>query len=272
MGGDVRLQKILAEAGVASRRRAEEWIRSGRVRVNGEVAGLGDKADPERDEVLLDGQPLPAEPLEYWILHKPRGALTTTRDPHAGRQGRSTVLDLLPAEARRVRLFPVGRLDLHSEGLLLLTNDGATAHALLHPSLGNEREYRVTVRGRVSSSTARRLARGPLLDDGPMAPCRVEGLEYEARPRLTTFQLTLREGRKRQIRRAMRQLGHPVVQLVRTRVGPLQLGHLAPGQARRLNARELAALGRLSGVRKTRAGGAASKARRTASSSRRPSK
>jgi pseudouridine synthase len=234
----MRLQKILARAGLASRRRAEELIRAGRVAVNGVVASLGATADPERDQISVDGRAVVAEPRAYWILHKPRGVITTTRDP----QGRATVLDLLPPEARRERLFPVGRLDLESEGLLLLTNDGEVAQAMLHPSLGCEKEYRVTVRGRLSAATGRLLAAGIELEDGPMAPCRLERVQYDPRTDASTFHLTLREGRKRQIRRALAARGHPVLRLIRVRMGPLRLGRLQPRQARRLNAEERRAL------------------------------
>ena len=208
---------------------------AGRVRVNGRTARLGESADPARDDIRVDGEPLRAERAAYWLLHKPRGVLSTTRDPRARA---ATVLTLLPKAARAQRLYPVGRLDLESEGLLLLTNDGATTQALLHPALGTEKEYRVTVRGALDAASARRLARGLTLDDGPMAPCRV-GARYEdaARGR-THFTLTLREGRKRQIRRALRALGHPVLALRRTRMGPLQLGRLPPGAARELSADE----------------------------------
>jgi 23S rRNA pseudouridine2605 synthase len=238
----VRLHKVLARAGVASRRRAEELIRAGRVRVNGVVASLGAAADPDRDEISLDGRPVAVEPRAYWIVYKPPGVLTTTRDP----EGRPTVLDLLPREARGRRLFPVGRLDLDSEGLLLLTNDGEVAQAMLHPSLGCEKEYRVTARGRLASKTRQQLAAGIDLDDGPMAACRVGPVRYDARADTSTFYLTLREGRKRQIRRALAALGHPVARLVRIRMGPLRLGRLRPRQARTLTAEERRALPRAS--------------------------
>ena len=237
-----RLQKLIAAAGLASRRQAETWIRSGRVRVNGDVAVLGARADLQHDDVRVDGQRLCRERLAYWILHKPRGVLTTTRDPHAGRGERQTVMDLLPEAARSFRLYPVGRLDVDSEGLVLLTNDGNATQALLHPSLGTEKEYRVTVRGRVGNETARRLRRGPLLEDGPMAPCQVGPRHFDRRRETTTFVLVLQEGRKRQIRRACAQLGHPVQRLLRTRMGPLRLGSLASGRARPLTLREQRAL------------------------------
>jgi 23S rRNA pseudouridine2605 synthase len=227
-----RLQKILAAAGVASRRASEDLIRAGRVTVNGTVATLGESADAERDSIALDGKAIQREPLEYWILHKPRGVLTTVSDP----QGRSTVVDLV--RESRVRLFPVGRLDLLSEGLVLLTNDGPLAHSLLHPSFGEEREYQVTVRGSFARSTQRRISEGVELEDGLTAPARVGTVRFDPGTRTTRFALTLIEGKKRQIRRMMRELGLPVVRLLRVRLGPLELGQLEPGKARPLRARE----------------------------------
>jgi 23S rRNA pseudouridine2605 synthase len=246
-----RLQKILAAAGVASRRAAEDLIRAGRVTVNGAVATLGDSADANRDAIAVDGEPVQREPLEYWMVHKPLGVLTTVSDP----QGRSTVVDLVSDSS--ARLFPVGRLDLLSEGLVLLTNDGPLAHALLHPSFGEEREYRVTVRGSVDRSTLRRVADGVELEDGRTAPARVGAARFDPQTRTTGFALTLVEGRKRQIRRMMRALGHPVVRLVRVRMGPLELGRLAPGKARPLRARERRMLERVLGSsrREGQAGG-----------------
>ena len=232
----VRLQRLLAAAGVASRRGAEAWLRAGRVRVNGEVAVLGDSADPAVDAIELDGRPLvlPERPV-FWMLHKPRGILTTTRDP----EGRRTVLELLPPEAKRGRLFPVGRLDRDTEGLVLLTDDGDVAQALLHPSRGSEREYRVTARGRIPDEALRQLARGIDLADGRTAPTRVGPARYKATSDSTTFTLTMIEGRKRQIRRMLRAVGHPVVDLVRTRLGSLRLGRLGSGEARALRPSEV---------------------------------
>jgi 23S rRNA pseudouridine2605 synthase len=227
-----RLQKILAAAGVASRRASEDLIRAGRVTVNGAVATLGESADADRDAIALDGEPIKREPLEYWIVHKPRGVLTTVSDP----QGRATVIDLV--QESTVRLFPVGRLDLLSEGLVLLTNDGPLAHSLLHPSFGEEREYRVTVRGSIDRSTLRRVSAGVELEDGLTAPARVGAVRFDPETRTTRFELVLVEGRKRQIRRMMGALAHPVVRLVRVRMGPLELGRLASGKARPLRARE----------------------------------
>jgi 23S rRNA pseudouridine2605 synthase len=202
------------------------------VTCNGRVATLGSSADPTRDRIAVDGVALRREPLVYWLLHKPRGVLSTVSDP----EGRPTVVDLVPEP--RARLFPVGRLDRDTEGLLLLTNDGALTHALLHPSHGIEREYQVTVRGAVAERTLRRLARGVRLPEGATAPARVADARYDPRRDVTRLQLTLTEGRKRQIRRALRALGHPVQALVRVRMGPLRLGRLEVGAARRLTARE----------------------------------
>jgi 23S rRNA pseudouridine2605 synthase len=211
------------------------------------VASLGDSADVATDEITLDGSVIVAQAPAYWLLYKPRGIITTTRDTH----GRSTVLDLLPLEARKQRLFPVGRLDRDSEGLLLLTNDGEVAQAMLHPSLGCEKEYRVTVRGHVSRTVSRLLAEETELEDGPMRPRRIGASRYDAGADTSTFHLTLLEGRKRQIRRAMAAHGHAVLRLVRIRMGPLRLGHLKPGQARRLTRAEQRALPRAS-LRRTR--------------------
>lgn len=241
----VRLQKLLADAGLASRRAAEAWIREGRVRVNGKVALLGESADPAADDVRVDGRRIEAEPRRYWLLHKPQNVLTTTADPWAADAGRRTVMDLLPAAARRTRLVPVGRLDLDSEGLLLMTNDGAVVQALLHPSHGCEREYLVDVWGEVSRETARRLAAGVELDDGRTRPCQVRVLGYDAGRGISRLALVLREGRKRQIRRSLLALGHPVRRLLRVRMGPLRLGALPRGRARELTAGEQRALRRL---------------------------
>lgn len=235
-GGRVRLQKLLASGGLASRRAAEQFLRQGRVTVNGVPAQLGDSADPAVDRVELDGEPIAGEAIGYWMLHKPLGVITTLSDP----EGRRTVADLLPSSLPRV--FPVGRLDVDTSGLLLLTNDGALAHALLHPSLGNEREYQVTVKGEVSLAVQRKLARGVRLEDGKTAPAQVERVEYDAARETTRLHLTLSEGRKRQIRRSLLALGHPVKRLVRVRMGPLRLGRLAKGGLRELRPDEVEAL------------------------------
>ena len=234
--GPVRLQKILAAAGVASRRAAEDLIRQGRVTVNGRPAQIGVSADPGVDEIALDGERVRVEAPRYWILHKPKGVVTTLADPH----GRRSVKDLVPGSAGRV--YPVGRLDRDSAGLVLLTNDGALAQLLLHPSRESEKEYRVTVRGQLEDRAVARLCRGVHLEDGLTKPARVERLRYDADDDATTFLLTLTEGRKRQIRRMLLTLGHPVKKLVRVRIGPIRLGRLAPGATRPLRGDEVRAL------------------------------
>ena len=210
------------------------------MRVNGAVARLGDSADAAHDAIEVDGKRLRIEEPAYWMVHKPRGFVTTRRDP----ERRPTVLDLLPPEARRLRLFPVGRLDLDSEGLVLLTNDGALAQRLLHPSFESEKEYRVTARGDPSPSVLRSLAAGLHLEpgEGRTAPVRVVVLSRDAARREVRLSLVLREGRKRQIRRSLARLGHPVTRLVRVRMGPLLLRGVPPGGARALTAAERARL------------------------------
>jgi 23S rRNA pseudouridine2605 synthase len=241
-----RLQKLLAEAGLASRRGAEDWIRAGRVTVNGRPVRLGDSADPARDRIAVDGRPLRLEAKAYWVLHKPRGVVTTRSDP----AGRRTVLELLPSAARRLRLYPVGRLDLDSEGLVLLTNDGALAQRLLHPSFESEKEYVVEARGAPSDEALARLAAGFALARGerPTAPARVTRAGRVAgrgsASERTCLRVVLREGRKRQLRRAFEALGHPLERLVRVRIGPLRLHDLAPGVARALTTGERRALER----------------------------
>jgi 23S rRNA pseudouridine2605 synthase len=230
--GGIRLQKLLAAAGFGSRRDVERFLVEERVTVNGRVARLGDRADPRRDDVRLDGERIAAERPAYWILNKPRGVVTTRRDE----AGRRTVMDLLPRGVENV--FPVGRLDRETGGLLLLTNDGDTAHALLHPSLGNEREYRVEVRGRIDPRTIARLEKGVPLEDGRSAPTRVDGVRFDPDAKTSSFSLTVVEGRKRQIRRTLLVLGFPVRRLTRVRMGPLRLGRLPAGEARRLRADE----------------------------------
>jgi len=232
----MRVQKILASAGIASRRGAEELIRQGRVTVNGAPVEIGASADPGVDTVALDGERIRVEPLRYWVLHKPRGVVTTLDDP----EGRRSVVELIPRAAGRVH--PVGRLDRESSGLLLLTNDGALTQRLLHPSHGGEKEYRVTVKGDLGEKAIAALRHGVVLDDGPAAPARVEQVRYDDASGTTTCHVVLTEGRKRQIRRAMLMLGHPVKRLARVRVGPIRLGRLAPGAARPLRADEVRAL------------------------------
>jgi len=227
-----RLQKVMARAGVASRRVAEEMITGGRVRVNGERAELGRRVDPDTDRVEVDGVPVAIrDGLVYYLLNKPRGVVSTAADP----QGRRTVVELVPAEPR---VFPVGRLDADTEGLILLTNDGELTHRLTHPSFGVEKEYLAQVEGTPKAGALRRLREGVQLEDGITAPAKVAA----AGPGV--LRITIHEGRKRQVRRMSEAVGHPVLRLVRTRIGPLRTGSLAPGEWRPLGQEEVRALER----------------------------
>jgi 23S rRNA pseudouridine2605 synthase len=227
-----RLQKILAQAGLGSRRACEELIADGRVRVNGEVATLGTRADPESDAIEVDGALIGVrQGLVHYLLNKPPGVVTTASDP----QGRRTVVDLVPPEPR---VYPVGRLDADTEGLLLLTNDGDLAHRLSHPSFGVDKEYLADVVGRPSRGAIRRLREGVELDDGPTAPAKVSLVGEH------TLRITIHEGRNRQVRRMCETVGHPVRRLVRVRVGPLSDHRLAPGAWRPLTQAEVRALER----------------------------
>ena len=227
-----RLQKILARAGLGSRRASEALIATGRVRVNGEVATLGDRADPETDRIEVDGVAIGVRPgLVHYLLNKPAGVVTTASDP----QGRPTVVGLVPAEPR---VFPVGRLDAETEGLLLLTNDGELAHRLTHPSFGVEKEYLADVEGRPTRGTLRRLREGVDLDDARTAPARVSLVDERL------LRITIHEGRKRQVRRMCDAVGLPVRRLVRVRIGPIADHRLAPGGWRPLEQDEVRALER----------------------------
>ena len=228
----MRVQKILAAAGLASRRGSEDLIRSGRVKVNGQTISLGDSARPGTDVVSLDGERVRTTAgSSYWMIHKPTGVVTTVSDPH----GRRTVMHLLPDGVGA--LYPVGRLDRDSSGLLLLTNDGDLTQRLLHPSHASEKDYRVTVKGEMDPDRVKRIQAGIHLDDGRTAPTRLGRLKAD--PDTSTFVLTLTEGRKRQVRRMLLAVGRPVKKLVRIRMGPLVLGRLAPGMARPLRAEEI---------------------------------
>jgi 23S rRNA pseudouridine2605 synthase len=225
-----RLQKVLARVGIGSRRVCEELIAEGRVTVNGAVAVLGRRVDVDVDKVAVDGIPVGVRPdLVHSLLNKPPGVVTTASDP----QGRPTVVQLVPAEPR---VFPVGRLDVDTEGLLLLTNDGDLTHRLTHPSFGVEKEYLAEVVGTPSRATVRRLREGVTLDDGPTAPARAS----LSGPNL--LRLVIHEGRNRQVRRMCEAVGHPVRRLVRTRIGPLAERSLAPGEWRPLTPDEVRSL------------------------------
>ena len=242
----IRLQKLLASAGFGSRRDVEQYVTEERVTVNGRTATLGEKADPTVDDIRFDGERIANQRPAYWIVNKPRGVVTTMRDDG----GRRTVVSLVPANAGR--LFPVGRLDKETSGLLLMTNDGDVAHALLHPSHGNEREYRVNVKGLLDAKGIKSLERGVTLEEGRTASVRVEDVRHDPESGTSSLSLTLVEGKKRQIRRSLLVLGFPVRRLVRVRMGPLRLGRLAVGEARALRSDERQAL--LEHVRRLRAG------------------
>jgi 23S rRNA pseudouridine2605 synthase len=236
-----RLQKVLATRGWGSRRVCEELIAEGRVTVDGEVAVLGRRVDPEVDRIEVDGVPIGAKPgLVYYLLNKPRGVVTTASDP----QGRPTVVELVPDEPR---VYPVGRLDVDTEGLLLLTNDGDLAQRLTHPSHGVEKEYLATVAGgRVAQGKIRALRDGIELDDGMTAPAQV------SQPDDGVLRITIHEGRNRQVRRMCEAIGHPVDRLVRVRIGTLTDRTLKPGQWRELERSELNALIEAAGARAPR--------------------
>ena len=233
MPSPIRLQKYLAERGIASRRGAEELIRAGRVTINGRKATIGTSVDPQDDLVAVDGQNLEQQRDRpaYLLLHKPRGYVTTMNDPHAVRTVAELVADY------PTRTFPVGRLDKDSEGLLLMTNDGALANALTHPASHVPKVYRVTLRGQVSDAQRDKLSAGMELDGRRTQPIELRVLAEE--PDRTVLQLTLREGRNRQIRRMCEALNLEVLRLKRTALGPLKLGLLPAGQWRELTAEEV---------------------------------
>ena len=231
-GEGERLQKVLARVGIGSRRVCEDLIGEGRVRVDGEMAVLGRRVDPETALIEVDGAPVGVRPdLVHYVLNKPAGVVTTADDP----QGRPTVVGLVPNEPR---VFPVGRLDVDTEGLLLLTNDGELAHRLTHPSYGVEKEYVAEVEGLPTRAVLRRLREGVELDDGPTAPARATLIDP------SVVRLTIHEGRNRQVRRMCEAVGHSVVRLIRTRIGPLADRSLAPGAWRELTGAEVRSLQR----------------------------
>ncbi len=225
-----RLSVVLARAGYGSRRACDELIATNRVRVNGELATLGCKVAADIDSIEVDGIPVPVRPgLVYYLLNKPKGVISTAKDTHE----RPTVVSLVPAIPR---VFPVGRLDAETEGLILLTNDGEFSHHISHPSYGIEKEYLVEVAREPSKMALSRLRRGVQLDDGWTAPAKVSRLADRL------LRISIREGRKREVRRMCSAVGCPVVRLVRTRIGPLSDRSLQPGQWRRLTAQEVVML------------------------------
>jgi 23S rRNA pseudouridine2605 synthase len=227
-----RVQKILAEAGIASRRAAEEMIVEGRVTVNGKVAVLGMKADPAKDHIKVNGKLISrSEPKIYLIFHKPRSVVTSLRDP----EGRPTVRDYL--KGIKYRVYPVGRLDYDSEGLLLLTNDGELASEILHPSRKIPKTYAVKVKGVPEDSGLEKLRKGIRLEDGMTAPAKVIRIGVTANN--TWIEMTIHEGKKRQIRRMCEAIGHPVQKLKRTRIDGISLGELKPGEFRYMSSSEI---------------------------------
>lgn len=251
MGARVRVQKALADAGVASRRSADALVAEGRVSINGDVAAVGQRVDPERDTILVDGRRLEsAASRVYLALAKPAGVTSTVNDRHAGR----TVLDLVPPELRRAtRLYPVGRLDRESEGLILITNDGEWAQRVLHPRHGVEREYAVGVARPLERAQAERLHSGVELEEGNATLVGLREMTGTEKrklgeligrdaSRLAWYRATLTQGWKRQLRRMFAAVDAPVARLVRVRIGTLRLDDLRLGEVRELSARERAHL------------------------------
>jgi len=237
-----RVQKTLSRLGFGSRRVCDELVLNGRVTVNGVVASPGRRVDVASDRVEVDGVRIGVAPdLVYYLLHKPAGVVTTAADTH----GRPTVVELVPDEPR---VFPVGRLDLDSEGLLLLTNDGELAHRLTHPSFGIDKEYLAHVEGHPAPSAIAQLRRGVPLEDGLTAPARVALLDADL------LRIVIHEGRNRQVRRMCDAVGHPVRRLVRTRIGPLRDPALGAGDWRPLAVEEIRELERVVGAAARKAG------------------
>jgi 23S rRNA pseudouridine2605 synthase len=227
-----RIQKILAQMGIASRRKAEELIFEGRVTVNGKIAVIGMKADPAKDHIKVDGKLLvKSEPKIYLMFNKPTGVVTSLSDP----EGRPTIKDFL--KGIKYRVFPVGRLDYDSEGLLLITNDGDFTHSILHPSKKIPKKYVIKVKGVIDEDAMERLRRGVKLDDGLTAPAKVKRVRLSESS--SWVEITIYEGRKRQVRRMLEKVGYPVIKLRRIAIGSLKLGDLKPGEMRRLTQEEV---------------------------------
>lgn len=239
-----RLQKILAAAGIGSRRQCEELIRMGRVEVDNKViTELGYRADPKRQKICVDGSPIKLESRVYYAVYKPDGVVSTNRDP----SGRPRVIDLVPES--NMRLFPVGRLDLHSEGLILVTNDGVLAERLTHPRYGVPKTYLVQVADEPTREDLARLLKGVHLAEGVARVAKIRVRRQHKNS--TVLEMVLNEGRNREIRRIMARIGHKVYRLKRIAVGPIRLGKMKPGEVRRLTPQEVAALYRVAGLRKS---------------------
>lgn len=232
-----RLQKILSDYGIASRRHAEELIKEGRVTVNGQIAVIGQKADPEKDYIKVDGKLLiKPEPKVYYAFYKPRKVITALLDP----QGRPTIRDFI--KGIKFRIYPVGRLDFDSEGLLLLTNDGELAYKVMHPSSQIEKTYMVKVDGIVEPETIEKLRKGIKIEGKLAVPVSVH-LVKKLKAN-SWIKITLHEGRKRQIRKMLERVGHPVIRLIRIAIDDVKLGDLKPGQLRPLTKEEIEKLRR----------------------------
>jgi 23S rRNA pseudouridine2605 synthase len=234
-----RLHQILAQAGLTSRRQAEEWIRAGRVSVDGQVVNhLGLKISPGVQRIEVDGRPIPLqEPPVYYLFYKPKGVLSTLMDP----QGRPTLKDFISRARIRERVFPVGRLDWDAEGLMLLTNDGNLAQTLQHPKFQVPKSYRVKVRGIPSDEALRRLETGVKLPGGKTVH-RAEWERIKVGPDRAWLLITIREGEKHQVKNMLAAVGHPVLAIKRVAMGPLVLGRLAPGELRPLSPKEVQTL------------------------------
>lgn len=229
-----RLQKILSRAGICSRRKAEELILEGKVRVNGKIVNtLGAMADPTKDEVMAGGNPVKKDPLRYFLFYKPDGVISSVSDP----AGRKTVMDYF--RSSRERIYPVGRLDYHSEGLLIMTNDGDLDFLLTHPSHEVEKTYEVTVRGRYSKKLASIMEKGVRIETGVTAPCKIEVMKYDKEKNKTIVRMHLHEGKNREIRRMMAAYHYTVFRLVRVQYGFLTLDGLKSGEYRRLTNQEV---------------------------------
>ncbi|NWF97597.1 MAG: rRNA pseudouridine synthase [Nitrospirae bacterium] len=227
-----RLQKILSEMGIASRRQAEEMILEGRITVNGRLANIGMKADPHKDHIKVDGKLIVRrEPKVYLAFNKPREVVTTLNDP----EGRQTVKDYL--KNVKYRVYPVGRLDYNSEGLLLLTNDGDFANSIMHPSKKILKTYQVKVKGIPEEKDLDKLRKGVKLEDGLTAPAKV--IKLKTTENNAWIEITIHEGRNRQVRRMFERIGYPVIKLIRIRINGIRLGNMKPGEYRFLNPEEV---------------------------------
>lgn len=233
-----RLKKLLAVAGVASRREAEKLISAGRVAVNGQVVNEpGAKVDPDRAEIAVDGRTIDLHPQKvYVLLNKPRGYTSTRRDPHAARVVTDLVKDV------EAPLYPVGRLDVNTEGLLILTNHGEFAFKMTHPRHQVPKTYRVEAMGLITQQTLDQLAHGVFLEDGLTRPARVTLIVLNTARQTSVVDIELKEGRKRQVRRMFEAVGHPVIRLVRTKIGSISIGKLRPGEWRFLTRAEVESL------------------------------